>query len=84
MDNKDNREEEFRLNGDEILSKVKEIISEGNARRIIIQNEDGKTIIEIPLSLGIVGTLLAPALAAIGAVAALLTKCTVIVVKKDE
>ncbi len=78
----ENNQEEFKLNGEEIITKVKELIKEGNARRIIIKNETGVTLLEVPLTLGAVGALLAPALAAIGAVAALVTKCTIIVEKK--
>lgn len=74
--------EEFKVTGEEVISKVKEIIKAGNARRIIIRNEEGKDIIEIPLTLGAVGVLIAPALAAVGAVAALLTKCTIVVIKE--
>ena len=77
-----NKQEEFRVNGEELLKKVKELIAEGNARRIIIKDEKGETIIEIPLMLGAVGALIAPALAAVGAIAALVTKCTIIVEKK--
>ena len=76
-------EEEFKVTGEEVISKVKEIIKAGNARRIIIRNEEGKDIIEIPLTLGAVGVLIAPALAAVGAVAALLTKCTIVVIKEN-
>lgn len=74
-------EEEFKVNGDEILKTVKEIINEGNARRIIIKNEKGISILEIPVTIGVVGALLAPYLAAIGAVTAVLTSCTIVVVK---
>ena len=75
--------EEFKVTGEEVISKIKEIIKAGNARRIIIRNEEGKDIIEVPLTLGAVGALIAPALAAVGAVAALLTKCTIVVIKED-
>jgi len=75
-------EEEFEVSGEEVLKKVKEIINAGNARTIIIKNEEGKEVISLPLTLGAVGALLLPALAAVGAVAALLTKCTIVVVKK--
>ena len=75
--------EEFKVTGEEVISKVKEILKAGNARRIIIRNEEGKDIIEIPLTLGAVGVLIAPALAAVGAVAALLTKCTIVVIKEE-
>lgn len=76
------KQEEFKVNGDELIKKVKEIIREGNARAIIIKNEEGKEIIQVPLTIGAVGALLAPPLAAVGAVAALLTKCTIVVVKR--
>jgi hypothetical protein len=75
--------EEFSVTGEEVIKKVKELIKAGNARRIIIRNEEGKDIIEIPLTLGAVGALIAPALAAVGAVAALLTKCTIVVIKEN-
>lgn len=74
--------EEFAVSGGEVIQKVKELVAAGNARRISIKNEKGETVLEIPLALGAVGVLLAPALAAIGAVAALMTKCTIVVVKK--
>jgi hypothetical protein len=61
---------------------VKELVKEGNARKITIKNEENETILEIPLTLGMVGALLAPVLAAVGAMAALLTKCTIVVEKK--
>jgi repressor of nif and glnA expression len=76
-----NTKEEFKVSGEDILKKVKEIIKEGNVRKIIIKNEKGKEVITIPLTIGAVGVILAPALAAIGAVAALLTKCTIVVEK---
>ena len=76
------KQEEFKVSGDELIKKVKEIIREGNARAIIIKNEEGKEIIQVPLTIGAVGALLAPPLAAVGAVAALLTKCTIVVVKR--
>lgn len=77
--------EEFKISGHKLIEKVKEFIHEGNIRRIIIKNEKGQTLIEIPLTLGIVGAALAPILAAVGAIAALVTKMTVVVVKiKDE
>lgn len=77
-----NKKEEFKLSGDEIIEKIKSIIKEGNARKIIIKNENGETVAEFPLTVGAVGALLAPILAAVGAIAALLTKCTLVVEKK--
>lgn len=76
MDNKQTTEE-FKVNGDELLKKVKSLIREGNIRRITIKNKDGKSILEIPLTVGVVGAALAPTLAAIGAIAALLTECSI-------
>jgi hypothetical protein len=75
-------EEHFKVSGEELISRVKKLIKEGNARRIIIKDEQGKTLVELPLTIGAVGALLAPSLAAIGAIAALVTNCTIVVVKK--
>lgn len=72
-------EEEFKINGEELLKKVKQLINEGNIRRITIKNKDGKSIMEIPLTIGVVGVVLAPILAAVGALAALMTECTLVV-----
>lgn len=80
--------EEFRVNGEELLKKVKELIAEGNVRRIIIRSKEGKSLIELPLTFGVVGVaaaaVLAPALAAVGAVAALVTECSIIVEREDN
>lgn len=75
--------EEFQVSGKEILGKLKEIIHQGNVRHIIIKSESGKTLIEVPLTLGILGAALAPPWAVVGAIAALVTKCTILV-KTDE
>jgi hypothetical protein len=75
--------EEFTVNGEELLAKVKSLINEGNIRRIIIKDEAGKVLVELPLTIGVVGALLAPVLAAVGAIAALVTKCTIIVERRD-
>lgn len=77
------QKEEFKISGDQLIQKIKELIREGNARRIIIQNEKGETLVEIPLTIGAVGAILAPVLAAVGAIAALVTNCTIVVIKKD-
>jgi len=78
------RKEEFRIDGNELLKKVKEIIKEGNARRIIIKH-GGKTILEVPLTIGAAGVgalaIFAPVLVAVGAIAGILTRCTLIVEK---
>jgi len=83
MSSGDFRTEEFRVSGEELLAKIKELVHEGNIRRIVIKNKDGGTFMEIPLTIGVVGALLAPTLAAIGALAALVTEATV-VVEKDS
>lgn len=78
------RTEEFRVDGEELVAKIKKLVNEGNIRRIIIKNKEGKVIFEIPLTFGVVGALIAPQLAALGAIAALLTEATVVVEKVDN
>ena len=76
--------EEFKLSGDELVAKVKELVREGNIRRVAIKNEEGRTLIDIPLTMGVVGALVAPQLAALGAIAALVTHGSIVVEKIDE
>jgi len=76
-------EEEFEVKGDDLLSRIKEIIEEGNVRRVTIKNSEGKSMLEIPLTIGVVGALIAPVAAAIGAVAALVTECTITVTREE-
>jgi len=78
------RIEEYQVSGDALVAKVKELVHEGNIRRISIKNEEGKSLIEVPLTLGVVGALLLPVWAAIGAIAALVTNCTIVVEKTEE
>ena len=78
------RTEEFKVNGEELLARIKKLIHEGNIRRIIIKDKEGKTVLEIPVTFGVVGALLAPQLAAIGAIAALVTEATVVVEKSER
>jgi len=73
------KEETFNIKGKYLLAKVKELIEEGNIRRIIIKEKNGKTLVEFPLNIGVVGAVLAPMLAAIGAIAALITECSITV-----
>lgn len=76
--------EEFQVRGEEIVSKIKELIHEGDIRRVIIKNEEGRTLIDIPLTIGVVGVLVAPQLAALGAIAALVSHGTIVVEKVES
>lgn len=82
--NENSNHESFKVSGDEILSKVKEIIKEGNARKIIIKNEKDEIVMEFSLTIGAIGVVLAPIFAAVGTLAALASNCTIIVEKKDS
>jgi len=77
------RIEEFEVTGDKVVETVKRLVHEGNIRRITIKDSNGVSLIEIPLTLGIVGALLVPVLAALGALAALVTRCTIVVEKLE-
>jgi hypothetical protein len=81
MTNERRRTEEFTISGDEVVAKVKELINEGNVRRLIVQNEEGRTMLEVPLTIGVIGAALLPVFAAIGAAAAIATRCTIVVVR---
>ncbi len=84
MDEQKVRTEEFKVTGDAVIAKIKELVHEGNVRRITIKNEQGETLIEIPLTIGVVGAILLPVWAAIGAIAALAAKLTIVVEKEDS
>ena len=75
---------EFKVKGKELLAKIEELIKEGNARRIIIKDDKGRTYLEIPVNVGVLGAFFAPVLAAVGALAALVADFTIQVVRKDE
>jgi hypothetical protein len=81
---KETRTEEFTLRGDEVVAKVKALVHEGNIRRITIKSKEGRVLIEVPLTLGVVGVLFLPTLAALGALAALVTECTIVVERVDD
>lgn len=75
--------ESFKVEGEKVLNKVKELVKEGNVRKISIHEKDGKELMSFPLSIGVVGAVFAPVLAAVGALAALIGECT-ITVERDE
>jgi hypothetical protein len=78
------RREEFKVSGEALVDKIKELAHEGNIRRIIIKDKSDRTLIDIPLTFGVIGALLAPQLAAIGAIAALVTNATIVVEIVEE
>ncbi len=78
------RTEEFTIKGDAVVAKIKELVHEGNIRRITIKDESGQTLIEIPLTLGVVGALLLPVWAAIGAIAAVAANLTIVIERVDD
>ena len=77
-------QENFKVSGKELMDKIKNLLKEGNIRKIVIKNSKGKTYIEIPVNIGIIGALIAPAFIAIGAIAALATSFTIEVTRKDN
>jgi hypothetical protein len=78
------KQESFSVKGDRVVEKVKELIKEGNIRRIIIKDKTGKSLVEFPLTIGVVGTVIAPVLAGVGAIAALISECTITVEREEE
>lgn len=73
------RTQEFSVDGDQLLAKVRELVHEGNVRRLTIKTDEGRTMLEVPLTIGVIGAALLPVFAAIGALAALATRCTIVV-----
>ncbi|MCL5784675.1 MAG: DUF4342 domain-containing protein [Patescibacteria group bacterium] len=82
MAKKENKSETYEVKGEDLLKKVKELIHEGNIRRITIKDKEGRILVQFPLTFGVVGVLLAPMLAAVGAIAALVTECSITVERK--
>ncbi|HYF33491.1 MAG TPA: DUF4342 domain-containing protein [Chitinophagaceae bacterium] len=78
------KKETFNINGEDLLNKIKDLIKEGNVRKITINDKSGKELMSFPVTVGVVGILLAPVLAAIGALAALITECTITVEKEEQ
>ena len=88
MTEEEARTEEYKISADESVAKIKELLQEGNVRRVIIQTEEGKTLIEFPLTVGVAAAagvlLLAPLLAAVGALAAIVTDLTIVIEREEE
>jgi hypothetical protein len=78
------RVDEFSVTGDQVLESLKRILHEGNIRRIVLRDESGKTLLEIPVTIGVVGVILLPVWAAIGAAAALVAKMTIVIERTDS
>jgi len=81
---KELRKEEFDISSDDLVKTVKKLIHEGNVRRIIIKDEKGKLLFEIPVTIGVIGTIIAPWLAALGVIGAIVTNCTIVVERKED
>jgi len=77
------KQEKYEIRGEDLVKKVKDLIKEGNVRRITISDKKGKELITFPLTLGVIGAVIAPVLAAVGAIAALVTECTLTVERKS-
>lgn len=75
--------EEFRVTGEELIAKVKQLVKEGNVRSITIKNKDNEVLVTMPLTIGVVGAVLVPVIAAIGTIAALVSECTIVVERKN-
>lgn len=78
------KKEEFKVNGEDLLKKVKDLIKEGNIRSITIKDKSGKVLVTFPVTVGVVGVVFAPILAAVGAIAALVAECTIAVEREDS
>jgi hypothetical protein len=76
--------ETFKIQGEKLLNKVKELVKEGNVRKISIHEKDGRELMSFPLSLGVVGAVFAPVLAAVGALAALIGECSITVEREED
>lgn len=79
----ENIKEEFKVKGEELVEKVKQLIHEGNVRRLIIKDEAGKVYLEIPVTVGVIGALIAPMLAAVGAIAAMVANLKIEVIREE-
>ncbi len=75
--------EEFSVSGNNLVDRVRELLHEGNVTRVIVKDDKGKTLLEIPATVGVVGTFIAPWLAALGVIAALVTNCKIVVERRE-
>ena len=73
------RTEEFKINGEDLIAKIKDIIKQGNAKKITILGKEGNEVLSFPVTVGVAGIVLAPVFAAVGAIAALATECTIVI-----
>ena len=78
------KREEYTVSSDDLVRRIKELIHEGNVTKIIVKNEKSETLLEIPATVGVIGTVLAPWAAALGVIAALVTRCKIVVEKREE
>jgi uncharacterized membrane protein YvbJ len=75
--------EEYTVSSNNLVDRVGELLHEGNVTRIIVKDETGKQLLEIPVTVGVIGVVIAPWLAALGVIAALVTKCTIVVERRE-
>lgn len=75
--------EEFSVSAENLVERVKELLHEGNVTRIIVKSDSGKVLLEIPATIGVIGAVIAPWLAALGVIAALATKCRIVVERRE-
>jgi len=73
------KNEEFKINGEDLVAKIKDIVKQGNAKKITIRGKEGNEILSFPVTVGVAGIVLAPIFAAIGTIAALATECTIVI-----
>jgi hypothetical protein len=75
--------EEYTVSGSNLVDRVRELLHEGNVTRVIVKDDKGKALLEIPATVGVVGTVLAPWLVALGVIAALVTNCKIVVERRE-
>ena len=84
VDDSEGRRERYKVAGDKVISTIKELIHEGNVRHVVIKNDEGRILIEFPVSIGVAGAVLLPVWAAVGAVAAIVSQCTIEIERESE